>query len=60
MHKRSVRLAIDAVFLLLALVFLIQDWAHHDWPGAVLWGALTAFWVAMIPFDMRRSDDHLI
>jgi hypothetical protein len=60
MPSRTVRLVIDAVFLLLALTFLIQDWGHHDWPGAVLWGVLTAFWVAMIPYDMRRTDDRVM
>jgi hypothetical protein len=59
-NSRALRLSLDAVFLLLALVFLVQDWSHHDTAGAILWGALTVFWVAMIPVDLRRTDGRVV
>jgi len=53
--SRPVRLAVDALFLVLALVWMTQDWQHHSVWTAAFWGVLAAFWVAMLAIDRRRT-----
>jgi hypothetical protein len=54
--SRPLRLAIDALFLVLALVWMVQDWQHRFVWTATFWGVLAAFWVGMLAFDSRRAD----
>ncbi|MCD9625304.1 hypothetical protein [Rhabdothermincola salaria] len=52
---RSTRIVIDVLFLVLTLSYVIADIDHQHTLGAVLWGVVAVFWLAMIPFDWRRS-----
>ena len=57
MRNRTTRLAIDVVFLLLSLLFLVQDFDSSDRLGLAFWGLSLLFWGVATVGDSRRPVD---
>ncbi len=57
MRNRTTRLAIDVVFLVLSLVFIVQDATSGDRLGLVFWGLSLVLWVVALIGDSRRPVD---
>ncbi len=57
MRNRTTRLAIDVVFLVLSLIFIVQDATSHDRLGLVFWGLSLLLWVVALVGDWRRPVD---
>lgn len=57
--SRPVRLSIDALFLVMAGIYLVQDSDGSDRGGMVFWGVLAVFWLVMLVLDVVRTPRGL-
>ena len=57
MRNRTTRRAIDVVFLVLSVVFIVQDATSGDRLGLVFWGLSLLLWVVALIGDARRPVD---
>jgi uncharacterized membrane protein len=54
-HKRSTRLAIDVMFLVITAIYLYFDLRDQDRAGTVFWLVSAVVWVVLTVMDLRHS-----
>jgi len=54
-HKRSTRLVIDAMFLVVSAIYLYFDFRDQDRAGTVFWLVSAVVWIVLTVLDLRHS-----